>query len=172
MYRQQSRTPWSPALTSVLVAVACLFAESSVARAQAQGRVVTIRCKASGLVLTARGTSVIQAPFQAGNRAQEWLLLESPGNVLQMVNQGTNTALTVDRGDEKTPVRLSPLCPGQFTQYWRMEGTGTQYVILLPSLHHKRALDIPRGSPQQGVALQIYRRHGGDNQLWLLDRVR
>src|SRR5262245_17040621 len=123
-----------------MVAVACLLAGSNVARAQAQGSVFVIRGKASGLVLTAQGASVVQAPFQAGNPAEEWRMHESPGTGILIVNVWTNTAMTVERGDEKTPVRLSPLCSGQSNQYWRMEGTGTQYVILLPILHNNRAL--------------------------------
>jgi hypothetical protein len=163
-----------PTLASAAAAVAVLFGGADTAGAQQPPQVVTIRNQMSGMVLTAEGRSVVQAPLAAGNKSQWWGLIGAPGApVVQLVNQQSGLAMTVERGNEKTTVVLLAQTPDQANQRWQFVQTGVgQFIQIVPVLYQDRALDVPRGEARSGLAVEIFKRHGGENQRWILQPAR
>jgi hypothetical protein len=167
MKLRTTHTLGGPALAVTIAAL--VFGDANAARAQ---QAVTIRNQKSGMVLTARGQEVVQATLQAGNQHQCWYMLGGPGGLYQIVNQATGAAMTVERGDDTTPVRLLDRTRDQGNQRWRLQPTGVgQYVLIVPALYDK-ALDVPRGAATPGLPIQIFKNHGKDNQRWLVEPVR
>lgn len=161
--------------TRILMATFCVFVVSH--EAQAVERTpfnvpVVIESKASGKVLTAgiataTGQFVSQMTEFAGERAQHWIL-KPVGNspaVFQIINRKTNQAIEVPKGDSKTFIELTTPTASK-TQWWYVDRpNGGARVLLIPFLHTKRALDVP-DSTEVDTWIQIYKRHGKENQLW------
>jgi hypothetical protein len=113
-------------------------------------------------------TSVIQIVSHS-QEEQRWIVEPIPGGVFLIRSAVNGHALQLTDNARSKPVVCARV-NGDQTQHWRIE-PGKDGNPLIVSVAGGRVLDIPNGSNQEGLHIQIYDRDGDSNQRFVFHRV-
>jgi len=114
-------------------------------------------------------TTVVQMAAH-GDDSQQWLLEPGPNGALFIRSALDGRALTITRNARSVPVVCARLDQGP-AQQWRIDAASADGKAVIVSLAGGRVIDIPNGSNQEGLRIQIYDRNGDPNQRFVLRRV-
>lgn len=114
-------------------------------------------------------TTVAQAT-PSGNDNQQWILEPGPGGTVFIRSALDGRAVTLTRNARSAPVVCQRLDRGS-GQQWRVDAASADGKAIIVSLAGGRVLDIPNGSSQEGLRIQISDRNGDPNQRFILRRV-
>src|SRR5579862_3146708 len=114
-------------------------------------------------------TTVAQLTLR-GDDAQQWFLEAGPNGSVFIRSALDGRALTLTRNARSAPVVCQRLDRGS-GQQWRIDAASADGRAIIQSLAGGRVLDIPNGSTQEGLRIQIYDRNGDPNQRFILRRI-
>ena len=114
-------------------------------------------------------TTVVQlAPH--GADSEQWLVEPGPGGALFIRSALDGRALTITRNARSAQVVCGRLDRGP-AQQWRIDAASADGKAVIVSVAGGRVIDIPNGSSQEGLKIQIYDRNGDPNQRFRFRRV-
>jgi hypothetical protein len=105
-----------------------------------------------------------------GDDAQQWLLEPGPNGSFFLRSALDGRALTLTKNARSAPVICQRLDRGS-GQQWRIDAASADGKAVIVSLAGGRVLDIPNGSSQEGLRIQIYDRNGNPNQRFVFRHV-
>lgn len=122
------------------------------------------------LALDPRDQTTVAQVTPRGDDTQQWLLEPGPGGSFFIRSALDGRAITLTRNANSAPVVCQRLDRGS-GQQWRIDAASADGRAIIVSLAGGRVLDIPNGSSQEGLRIQIYSRNGDPNQRFMLRRV-
>jgi len=105
-----------------------------------------------------------------GDDTQQWFIEAGPGGSVFIRSAFDGRAITLTRNANSAQVVAQRLDRGS-GQQWRIDAASADGRAIVVSLAGGRVLDIPNGSSQEGLRIQIYQRNGDPNQRFLFRRV-
>lgn len=113
--------------------------------------------------------SVIQITSRS-QEEQRWVVDQAPGGAFFIRNAVNGRALQITNNARSTPVIVSRFDARNPAQQWRIEpGKDGNPVII--SMASGKVLDVPDGSNQEGLRVQVYDRNGDSNQRFVFHRI-
>ncbi|HEV2688737.1 MAG TPA: DUF3011 domain-containing protein [Bryobacteraceae bacterium] len=112
-------------------------------------------------------TTVIQFSPR-GSENQSWDIRPAGGGAFYLRNGMNGFALDAGGGGRSEPVRGVPFNGGP-SQRWRLESGKDGNALIVSQFG--RTLDVPDGSPRDGLQIQLYDLNGDSNQRFILRRL-
>jgi Protein of unknown function (DUF3011)/Ricin-type beta-trefoil lectin domain-like len=112
-------------------------------------------------------SSVVQFPPSA-MEFQAWLFQPANPGYFFIRNGVNGNTLEPTAGANSSPVLAAPF-RGTISQMWRLQPGKDGNALIVN--YYGKTLDLPNGSPRDGVRMQIYDLNGDSNQRYMLRRV-
>ena len=131
---------------------------------------ITNERNGKALALDPRDQTTVAQVSPRGDDTQQWLLEPGPNGGFFIRSALDGRALTITQNARSTPVVCRRLDRAS-GQQWRIDAASADGKAVIVSLAGGRVIDIPNGSSQEGLRIQIYDRNGDPNQRFIFRRI-